>query len=666
MSDRGRFEVEVSPGMQPSSGAGDRILVGLAVLALLGGLAIVAGKVLPNPDDVGQASVAPSGIPNRTPRPAPTPAPARVLSVIEPDFSPEPVNQVVTFNGWVRAKADLVIRETPALDGADLGVFAAGEAAQADQQDQPADEPGWMFLQNRLVVGWIATIEDGRQLVDRFSSPRYPISGWVSSVVAGADGFVALGSQGGDNYLYRPPTPLASRDGATWQPADPAEFAGADVAGLAYGPTGWLAVANVNSPNESQIWLWNSPDGLHWSRLGAIENLSNTYGMQLVASDSRYLLYTNGGGRPSSDTSMWVSADSVTWTEVLDPLATSQLDGRRLIGVADGFYTWNGYAGNGGGAAQAAFSLDGETWAAIPNGGPGGAGLQLVSLGDRILAIDMEIQTLATRVWFASIVGDGLIWSRQTDAETTFMGAVVTQLVSRDGGALAFGWDRSTAEPLVWSFDGARWLRASLPETFGGFPQIAAAGPAGVVVVGHRLTSRGDNPVFWHPAPSGTWLPEEQPVIGLVPDPAPDACEPLPHDLLILSVLDRAAAVVCYGSAPITFRAWSVECDQCYGYGPGISRPAWLLTPTTNQLFLSPVESRTEWLSNAVASPTLKIDPSWINTWLDVTGHFNDSEAATCHYEPGIDDLLYWGGPQTTIDQCRQTFVVTNVKVVPG
>ena len=666
MSDRDQFEVETSPGMQPSGGAGDRILVGLALIALLSGLAIVAAKVLPNPDNVAQASAAPSGISNGTPRPQPTPAPARVLTVIEPDSSPEPVNQLVTFNGWVRAKADLVIRATPALDGNDLGVFAAGEAAQADQQDQPADEPGWMFLQNRLVVGWIATIEGGRQLVDRFSTSRYPISGWVSSVVAGPDGFVALGSQGGDNYVYRPLTPLTSSDGATWQTADPAEFGGADLVGAVYGPAGWLAVANVNVPNEQQIWLWNSPDGLHWGRLGAIENLSNVYGMQLVASHGRYLLYTNGGGRSSSDTSMWVSPDSVTWTEVVDPLATSQLDWRRLIGVPEGFYSWNGYVGNGAGAAQAAFSVDGERWAAIPNGGPGGAGLQLVSFGGRILATDSEPQTLATRVWFASIVGDGLIWSRETDAETAFGGALVTQLVSRNGSAFAFGWDRSTAEPLAWSFDGARWLRASLPETFGGFPQVAAAGPAGVVVLGHRPTSRGDNPVFWHRMPIGTWQPEEQAVIALVPDPAADACEPLPHDVLAIGVLDRAAAVVCFGAAPITFRAWSVECQECYGYGPGISRPAWLLTPTTNQLFLSPVESRTDWQANAVVSPMLKVDSSWTGTWLDITGHFDDPESATCYYEPVIEDLLYWGGPQTVIDQCRQTFVVTDVTVVPG
>lgn len=654
----------MSPGMQPSGAAGDRILVGLALIALLGGLAIVGAKVLPNPDNVAQASVAPSGFP--TPRPQPTPAPARVLTVIDPEAGPEPINQPITFNGWIRAKADLVIRASPALDARDLGVLAAGEAAQAEQQDEPAGEPGWMFLTNRVVVGWIATIEGGRQLVDRFTTPRYPISGWVASVMAGPEGFVALGSAPGDNYLYRPLAPLTSVDGATWQAADPAEFAGTDLVGVAYGPAGWLAVANVYLSEHSEAWLWNSSDGLHWNRLGALETLSNTNVAQLVASDGRYLIYVNGGGRSGSDTSMWVSADSITWTEVVDPLATGGLDWRRLIGVADGFYTWNGYAQTGTSAAAAAFSVDGETWAAMPDGGPGGAALQLVSLDGRILATDLETQTLATRVWFGSFVGDGLIWSRDTDAESAFADAVVTQLVARDGRAFAFGWDRSTAEPLAWSFDGANWLGSTLPETFGGFPGAAAAGPAGVVVLGHRPTSRGHNPIFWRRTPSGEWRSEEQPVIALVPDPAADACDPLPHDVLAFGVLDRSAAVVCFGNAPITFRAWSVECQECYGYGPGISRPAWLLTPTTNQLFLSPVESGTDWQTNVVVSPTLPMEPSWTGTWLDITGHFNDPEAASCTYEPVIEDLLYWGGPQTTIDQCRQTFVVTDVKAVPG
>jgi hypothetical protein len=90
------------------------------------------------------------------------------------------------------------------------------------------------------------------------------------------------------------------------------------------------------------------------------------------------------------------------------------------------------------------------------------------------------------------------------------------------------------------------------------------------------------------------------------------------------------------------------------------------LTPTTNQLYLAAVRTSSDWITQVAVSPTLHIEPSWTGAWLDITGHFDDPEAATCHYEPGNDDLLYWSGPQTTIDQCRQTFVVTDVKVVPG
>jgi hypothetical protein len=665
VSDRDRFEVEMSPAMQPSGGAGDRILVGLALIALLGGLAIVAAKVLPNPESIAQASAAPSGSPIGTQRPAPTPAPARVLTVIEPGSSPGPVNQPVTFSGWVRAKADLVIRATPGLDGADIGVFARGEAAQADQQDQPADEPGWMFLQHRLVVGWIATIEGGRQLVDRYGYETYVASGYLFSLAAGPEGFVALAAQPGDSDAYPPPAPVTSTDGAAWRKADPAEFGGADIVGIAHGPAGWLAVATVNGQTNAHVWLWNSPDGQHWTRLGEIDGLAGEYVVQFVASSHAYLIQTSGGRRDgAADT--WVSNDSLIWREVVDPLLTGSLEGRRMVGLPDAFYLWNGYPGVGTGSPEAAFSLDGERWTAVPQGGPGGPGLLLAGLGDRILAIETDAQSLVARVWFASIVGDGVIWSRQTDAETAFAGAVVTQLVSHDGRAYAFGWDRSTAEPLVWAGDGIHWLRTPLPAAFGGLPQVAAAGAAGVVVLGHRPTSRGDNPIFWHRTPAGAWLAEDQAVIELVPDPAADACKPLPDDILAFSFLDRAAATVCFGDAPITFRAWSLNCDECYGTGPGVSQPAWLLSPTSNQLFLSAVESSTDWLTNVVLSPALHTGPSWTGTWLDLTGHFNDPAATTCRYEPTIDDLAYWGGPQTIVDQCRQTFVVTDVTVVPG
>jgi hypothetical protein len=153
-----------------------------------------------------------------------------------------------------------------------------------------------------------------------------------------------------------------------------------------------------------------------------------------------------------------------------------------------------------------------------------------------------------------------------------------------------------------------------------------------------------------------------------VPDPSTDACPILPTDFLAFTVLDRAAATVCYAEVPITFRAWSVNCGDCGGgIGPGDSQPAWLLSPTMNQLFMSPIEDDSGgWSMSVVLGPSLKPDPAWSGAWLQVTGHFGDPAAATCHYEPTREDLAYWSGQHWIVDQCRQTFVVTGLTVVPG
>jgi len=51
---------------------------------------------------------------------------------------------------------------------------------------------------------------------------------------------------------------------------------------------------------------------------------------------------------------------------------------------------------------------------------------------------------------------------------------------------------------------------------------------------------------------------------------------------------------------------------------------------------------------------------------LGLTGHFDDPAAATCHSPPTADALQSWQGQQALVNQCRQTFVATAVKVVSG
>jgi hypothetical protein len=175
---------------------------------------------------------------------------------------------------------------------------------------------------------------------------------------------------------------------------------------------------------------------------------------------------------------------------------------------------------------------------------------------------------------------------------------------------------------------------------------------------------RGDNPIVWHRTAVGAWLPEEQPMLDFVPNPGPDDCQALPRDALEFLTLDVGAAVTCFGDAPITFRTWTATCDGCSGGYSGQTQPAWLLNPTTNVLYLSPVESTGDWWSTVVVHPSVEVDPAWKDAQLELTGHFDDPAAATCHYEPSSDEFTWWSGQQQYIDQCRQTFVVTEVTVV--
>jgi len=292
-------------------------------------------------------------------------------------------------------------------------------------------------------------------------------------------------------------------------------------------------------------------------------------------------------------------------------------------------------------------------------------GVGVLAVGEGVLAIDPDEETGTPRVWVGRIDGGRLMWLRDRSAEPAFAGAVVTALASDGYRTYAFGWDRATEDALVWTDYGAGWTRSSLPDSFGGFPRGAAAGPQGAVVVGTRPTMRGDNPIFWHLTDAGHWLPEPHPLFAALPDPGNDECPALPRDLVEFIVLDSAQAVVCFDRTPITLHGWSVRCDGCYGHGPGVSEPAWLVAPAENQLYLSPIEVPDDggsWLISMVLDPSVAREPAWsTGTWIELTGHFDDPAAATCRYQPVPEELTFMAEQRSYVDNCRRTFVVTEV-----
>lgn len=670
MTDRDRVELQMSPGMQPPSGLADRVLVGLAVAVLIGAAVIAVGNVLPDPDEIGQASEDPSSRPSRTPRPTPSPEAPRVAALVEPDLELTPEQPHFGFDGWIRALRDLPIRASPGLESVETGVLTMDSIAQASSQDQPAEGLGWLYLHER--GGWIASRSGGVEGVRRYEYPRYRYSGWVNSLTAGTDGFVAILSQPGGPDVYEPARPAISSDGGSWRLGESSLFTAWGVNAVAWGPAGWLAAGFISDGIDGRIWIWGSADGLGWTRLGMLEGVNDEFVTQLVASDHGYLLETHaqeGFGSPYG--TLWSSPDGLVWRESTDPRLRQAIHGeRRIAALHDGFYIWdtgNWDTGNPSGALTsfAAFSEDGLSWSEVENG-PNGANRQLTQSDDRLVAIDVDRSTVATRVWTGVIADRQIAWIRETASEAAFAGTFVRQVVSDGTSVFAFGWDMATDEPLVWTGNGIDWVRAALPESFGGIPLIAAGRPGGAVVVGNRPTLRGDNPIFWR---SGTerWLPEPDPILPVVPDPTGEECPDLPDEYLEYAVVDAPGVVSCYGDAQITFRAYSVPCEGCAGTTGGNPDPAWLLNPGDDQLWLSPSDSDTGWSSPAVLGPSLvPLDAAWTQTWIEVTGHFDDPAAATCHRQPALDELSYWYGQQSIIDQCRATFVVTQVTVLSG
>jgi len=660
-----RTPVETTAGLSPGPSVGERILVALAALALLVGGLIVVGNLLQQDEvaNVASGSPEPTERPSRTPRPtsSPRPIPTPLELVLEsaPLPSVEPVPEL--FSGLIRARVELQILGGAQLDAAPIGVLAAGDLIGASELPDLLGEEGWVG------VGWghtgprgfIATRAAGVDLVDRYPQPPSAASGYISTLAAGPEGFVAIGSQPGTAGYPLPSMLISSADGARWQVAS-APVSALNPRTAVWGPAGWLLMSD--SFDSNKIWLSTSADGSVWTNLGMLRGPDGgPYPQGLAASDAGYL-FAGVAFFDNQPSPLWFSADGVNWHEVHPGLAAREYT---IGGTPGGFYA----SSRAGYAPEAAFSVDGITWSPVA-GGPVALTFQPVAVGDRWFAIDTYGETgtplAAPRPWLGRVIGGRLSWQLMPGA-AAFSGAVVTALVSTGEEAIAFGWDRTTAAALTWTTTGSGWIRSALPVAFDGAPEVAAAGSAGVVVVGHRLSAFGDDPIVWSRVRDGFWQPERDPVIARIPEPSLADCAPLPRDALAFLILEWETAPLCYGDTPITFRAWSTHCGYC-GEEPsyGTYDPEWLGAPVANLLFLSPTGSGNA-IRPAVLPPTLATSPpaAWLETWLEITGHFDDPASETCQYTPPPDDLSYVN-PASGVHGCRQQFVVTAARVVDG
>ena len=663
--------IETSGGLQPRSSVGERGVVGLALLALGAGLLIAVGNLL------GSASPTPSPSPvaQVTPRPTPrvTPQPTLAEVVLQPGTLPPSELQPYAFSGWIRTTTQIATRDAPNLDAVAAEVLAEGAVAWADEQ---TDFPGWLHVGTATGELWI---EPGIALsaqVERIGQPAFWASGAALGLTAGAEGFLAIIVPAGMSDRDRGSIVVFSADGVRWEPTN---LPRSSLISVAWGPAGWLALAVDYASNVPGIGVWRSPDGLRWDSLGtAPDGFGGGSPGLLIASDGAYLVTTYGRGFGQS--TLWASADGVTWRQTERPPRIGDPGSARLVGLPSGFYVWDPSAR---GVGLGAFSADGRHWSSVA-GGPIGDSVYVGQIGGRVLALATDPDTGAVRSYTGAVVRSALAWdppSGKPWSEATADTGLST-LVTDGRRGVAVGWDRATDAVLAWdSLDGEVWTRMRLPAGgFGVIPRQAAVGPTGAVIIGNRQTLRGENPIFWHQSPliiCGTsaeetprcsagapWAPEPSPLLEVVADPSPAECGPPPRTGLDFVTLDRALAVVCFGDTPITLQAWSVGCEGCYGASDGTYQPGWLATPGSNQLFLAPITGFSS--MPVVMSPALADlpDPTWAPRLVEVTGHFDDPAAASCHWTPAPSQESYYSGQRWVIDGCRQQFVVTAVTVL--
>jgi hypothetical protein len=647
VTDRRQVPVETTEGWRPSSSGGERIIVALAGVALLGAVLIVAGNLLHKDDTVSVASASPR--PTSRPSPTPRPSPAQIEVAVVPESATPGPSTPLLFGGWIRANEDLTIRTSPDDGASVVGTLPAGALAFVDEQAQGSVTQGWSTIEAPDPIGWVATRAGGKDLVQRFQAPDYPVSGQLYSLAAGPDGFLAIGNAAGTSSAYPPPTLFTSRDGANWHAASDPPAAAFYPAGAAWGPEGWLVVGS--DPEGEGTRVWSSPDGDHWTLLGALQA---GYPQGLAGSSLGYLLQgsSRGFGIPQN---AWFSADGIHWSA-----SDAHLGGYyQVTATTSGFYaTITPGIGNEAGAA---FSTDGRTWS------PNLPHLFVASVGGALLGIEAGPDGRGGHPMRGSFYHGLVGWRPVTGGDGPFAGAVVTTIVSDGRQATAFGWNLTTEASLSWTSTGGPWTRHELPSTYSGPPMMAAARDGGVVLVGNRWNPRGPNPVIWHQDADGQWQPEGSPVLGMAVDPSTGLCDRLPTSPIEFVNLDRAAAVACHRDAPLTVRLWSSRCDGCYGGSDGLYDQEWLSSPSSNVLFLSPVKWRDQWSSTAVLPPAMGApDPSWLDAWLELTGHFDDPASASCRWNPPPEELQFYAGAAPIIEACREQFVVTALRVVSG
>src|SRR5437588_1483609 len=390
MRDRDDIPLETTEGRGAGSGIGDRLVVVLAALALLGGALILVGKGLSgehrgsSANGSPSASAAASAVAEASAAPSPTPGVIVLQERPLPSPEPEPSGP---FSGWIRLERDLTLYDESATGANRIGALAKGALAYAEEGPSHGDGVYWLQIDAPSPNGFIAAGKDGKLFVHRYLSTPTAYPGSVGGIAASPRGFVAWGNLPGKSNQPSVPLLAASTDGKAWKAIDYRPFGKAWLRSVAFGPAGWIAVGSLPTNSHgipSDLWAWGSSDGRSWRVLGALPIDANEQETTLLASGAGYLVLVSSYRTNTPAVESWWSSDGTTWTKGQLPGGIAPVT-QHVVATASGFYAWPDPGG--GPRIKATYSADGRSWvdlAAPPTSGSG----RVIAIGDGLLAVD--------------------------------------------------------------------------------------------------------------------------------------------------------------------------------------------------------------------------------------------------------------------------------------
>jgi photosystem II stability/assembly factor-like uncharacterized protein len=316
----------------------------------------------------------------------------------------------------------------------------------------------------------IITSSDGRTWTIEPGDPglleaSFDHSSMIGGVAEGATGLVAVGanvlfdSSSGDARAW------TSGDGIRWQAAKPPKsFVDASMEAVVAGPNGFVAVgsdgypgANTQLPGARGAAAWTSVDGRSWTRAPSQASFADGIMTGVRRTPSGYVAwgqtipFSNSGGPPA--TPIWTSADGLRWDRAFgitdaggpgDPISSVLPMGDRLVAVGTRQLPDNLGAGSGPGAWTS--TDDGRTWIAALIGDSAdtrsGGIFDVATDGSDLIAVGTiqpptgQEGAGSAAVWRSS--DGGSAWIKLPD-DPTFGRAAMSRIVATSTGFIVFG-----------------------------------------------------------------------------------------------------------------------------------------------------------------------------------------------------------------------------------